>query len=415
VHYLEHTMAAEESDFPRVFRGYDPEEVDRTIARLRRELLASKTEFDRLTAEVAESSEKAARLELELQQTDTPTFAGFGHAFETILNRAEKEASAMTSRAAADAHNLKNATERERAQIISIAREQAERLTAMTESRAAEILQDALARSASTVEMSEKSAREIVELAELDAANARRSSTTEVTRELSTAKREAEKIRTEAHRELAEMKLILAKGASASGARLSKELLEVLRIDADAAAHRDEAEREYLDKHNEAVHSTSLYIEESQNELKALRSQANIAELAAREAAEKAQRELAALRAAVDKRALETLGAASQTAATITDAAERLAAEIRQRAEASAAQTLAHAAQQRDNFANIFAALGDLATAEAGPPSAKKVAAVKKVMTATKASATTVKAAPQKAAASKTTRATKPTASRTTK
>jgi colicin import membrane protein len=149
--------------------------------------------------------------------------------------------------------------------------------------------------------------------------------------------------------------------------------------------------------------------------LKSLRSQAKVAEFAAREAAEKAQRELAALRAAVDKRALEMLSAASQTAATMTDAAERLAAEIRQRAEASAAQTLAHAAQQRDNFAKIFAALGDLATAEAFAPGAKKAAAVKKVNTATKASATTVKAAPQKAAASKTTRATKPTASRTTK
>ena len=60
-------MAAEESGFSRVFRGYDPDEVDRAIARLRRELLASKTEFDRLTAEVSQATETAAVLELELR------------------------------------------------------------------------------------------------------------------------------------------------------------------------------------------------------------------------------------------------------------------------------------------------------------------------------------------------------------
>jgi len=413
-------MASQESEFPRVFRGYDPEEVDRAIARLRRELLASKTEFDRLNAEAPQVAETTAILELELKQVDTPTFAGFGYAFDSILKRAEKEAAAIVSRAAADAHNLKNATERERAQIVEIAQEQAKRITALTEARASEMLQDALSRSSAIITEAEAAARDIVEAATQEAANARRSSTTEVTQVISTAKREAEKIKASAQREVSELKLVLVKNAEASGTKINKMITDILRIEADAAVHRDEAEQEYLSKHNEAVHTTSLYIEESQNELKALRSQTKIAQYKALEAADKAARDLDALRAAVDKRALAALASASEGAATITETAERLAADIRVRAEAQAQALLAATTKQRDALAKIFTDLGDLATggvkrqaaqkAPAKAPATTKAAPAKKPTTAKKPVATTVKAEPQKSA-----RATKPTATRSTK
>ena len=402
-------MASQESEFPRVFRGYDPDEVDRAIARLRRELLASKTEFDRLNAEATKVAETTAILELELQQVDTPTFAGFGHAFDSILKRAEKDAAAIVSRAAADAHNLKNATERERAQIVEIAQEQAKRITALTEARASEMLQDALTRSSALISEAEASAREILEVANQEAANARRSSTTEVTQVISTAKREAEKIKASAQREVAELKLVLVKNAEASGTKINKMITEILRINADAAVHRDEAEQEYLTKHNEAVHSTSQYIEESQNELKAIRAQAKVAAYQAREAADKAARDLDSLRAAVDKRALAALASASQGAATITETAERLATDIRVRAEAEARALLAATSKQRDALTKMFADLGDLATGAVNKPTTQKAPA-KKPTTAKKPAATTVKAEPQKSA-----RASKPTASRTSK
>jgi DivIVA domain-containing protein len=384
-------MASLESEFPRVFRGYDPDEVDRAIARLRRELLASKTEFDRLNEEATKVAETTAILELELQQVDTPTFAGFGYAFDRILKRAEKEAAAIVSRAAADAHNLKNATERERAQIIEIAEERAKRITAITETRASEILQDALTRSSALIVEAEASARDIVEVANQEAANARRSSTTEVTQVISTAKREAEKIKASAQREVSELKLVLVKNAEASGTKINKMITEILRIDTDAAVHRDEAEQEYLTKHNEAVHSTSIYIEESQNELKSIRAQAKVAQFQAREAADKAARDLDTLRAAVDKRALAVLAGASESAARMTETAERLAADIRVRAEAQAQALLTDTDKQREALSKMFAELGELATGAAKKPAAQKAQAKD-------SSATNVKAEPQKSA-----------------
>ncbi|MEN9751539.1 MAG: hypothetical protein RLZZ600_586 [Actinomycetota bacterium] len=399
-------MASPESEFPRVFRGYDPEEVDRTVARLRRELLASKTEFDRLQAEASQALEASKILELELKQVDSPTFAGFGHAFDSILKRAEKEAAAIVSRAAADAHNLKNATERERASIIEIAKEQAKAITTLTEARASEILHDALSRSAETVAASEQAAREVVEIAQQEAANVRRASTTEVSQVISTAKREAEIFKSEAAREIAEMKLVLAANANASGAKITKALIEVLRIDADAAAHRDEAEREYLEKHQEAVHTTSLYIEESQAELKAIRAQAKVAEFNAHEAASQARRELDALRTAVDKRALATLSDAAQSAAAMIETAERVASELRQRTEAQAQTLLSDVEKQRLALTKILEDLGDLTTAAqsaagAATTSPTKVAAPKKATSPKKAATGTVKAAPKKATATK--------------
>lgn len=360
-------MAAEESDFPRVFRGYEPEAVERALQRLKRELLTLKTELDRTSAIASQATEENARLQLELEQVDAPTFAGFGHAFDSILRGAEAEAENIKARAAADAHNLKNATERERAKIVEIAREQAVLLLAQTEKRAESILHDALSRSAETIAAAEARVHETVVAAHNDAANARRESTTEVTRMLSEATRQVEKLKSEAEREIAEMKLILVKGsADVRGTDISEALIDILRIQTDATAHRDEAESDYLAKHNEAVHTTQVYIEDSQNELNAIKAQAKQAETTARIAAETAHNELTALRKAVDQRALKVLSEAAANAAVITDAAEQLAAEVKLRAEAAAQSLLADVEMQRQTVGSLLSSISDAATSPHG-------------------------------------------------
>ena len=129
-------MSVDESEFPRVFRGYDVEAVDRALLRLRRELLAAKTEADRLTIIASELAEANETLSFQHEQAGSPSFAAFGHAFESILTSAEKQAAALISAARADAMNLKNATERERALLVINAREHSTRLIAQTEKRA---------------------------------------------------------------------------------------------------------------------------------------------------------------------------------------------------------------------------------------------------------------------------------------
>ena len=98
-------MAVDDSEFPRVFRGYDPEYVDRTILRLRRELLGAKTEVDRITLANSELAEEVANLRLEIDQVGRPTFAGLGHTLESTLRTAEEQAARLAQKAEADAYN----------------------------------------------------------------------------------------------------------------------------------------------------------------------------------------------------------------------------------------------------------------------------------------------------------------------
>jgi DivIVA domain-containing protein len=354
-------MSVDESEFPRVFRGYDQDAVDRALLRLRREILNAKTEVDRLTISVSELTEENETLKLENSQVGKPTFAGLGHALESTLRSAQEQADALLSRAAADAFNSKNATERERTTILEAANATATLLTSQAQTRAEETLQDALDRAAQIVEEAEKKAAKIVDEAMRDAADIRRDSTTEITRDRSNAVREITALKAEAAREIAELKLVLTKSATAKKTvNVSDKVLEVLRLSADAAAHRDEAEREYLAKHQEAVHNTEQYLEASQNELAELKVHFAVVEQAAKDLMAQAEAQTAKLRAAVDQRALKLLAEANEQATSILAAAARAAAETARQAEASAQQRLQEANAERELLEQQMQTLKDV-------------------------------------------------------
>ena len=207
-------MAIDDSEFPRVFRGYDPEYVDRTILRLRRELLGLKTEVDRVAIANSELTEEVASLRGELDQVGRPTFAGLGHTLENTLRTAEEQAARLASKAQADAYNARMTTERERERAMESAQESARQLIKAAETRAEHLLQDALTRSATIVENAERKARTLLDDATRDAADARRASTTELTRDRANAARELEQLRAEAQREFAELELVLVSSAA---------------------------------------------------------------------------------------------------------------------------------------------------------------------------------------------------------
>jgi cell division septum initiation protein DivIVA len=354
-------MAIDDSEFPRVFRGYEPEVVDRALLRLRREILNAKTEVDRLTIAVSELTEENATLKLENSQVGKPTFAGLGHALESTLRSAQEQADALLSRAAADAFNSKNATERERATILEAATSSAALLTTQAQERAEETIARAQARADEIVSAAEAKAGLILDEAMRDAADARRDSTTEITRDRSNAVREITALKTEAAREIAELKLILTNTAKGNKVvNVSDEVLEVLRVSADAAAHRDEAEREYLAKHQEAVHNTEQYLEVSQTELSALKVHLAVVEQAAKELTEKAEAQAAKLYDAVDQRALKILEEANEQASNILTAAQRAAAETTRQAEASAQQRLREANAERELLEQQMETLKDV-------------------------------------------------------
>ena len=377
-------MAADEGEFPRVFRGYETDAVDRAMLRLRRELLAAKTDVDRATSAASELVEANQALQFAQEQTGNPSFAAFGHAFESILHTAQTHADSMVSSAAAEAFNLKNATERERAQLVANAREQSQQLLAHAQNRAEEILTSIEAQSAATLETARAEAEKMVADAAVEVSNARRASTTELMRDRTTAKREIEKMQAAAEREIAELKLILA---SNNREKVSEQILEVLRISADATAHRDEAETQYLQKHEEAVHATEQYLVQSQAELSALRQQIQDAQLKLQTLHAKAGADAQLLTQAVDERALAILTQANEAAAQITRDAEALASEIVQRAQAQSSELLESAESERESLVAILAAMKDVLT-NGSPEAASRKKAARATSTQKKSNAT---------------------------
>ena len=332
-------MAVDDSEFPRIFRGYDPEHVDRTILRLRRELLSLKGEVDRITLANSEMAEEVEKLRLEIDQVGRPTFSGLGHTLEKTLRTAEEQAARLAQKAEADAYNAKLATERERERALEAASESARALVATAELRAEHLLQDALTRSASIVDNAERKARNLIEDATRDAADTRRTATTERTREQATARRELEALRAEAESEFAQLELVLTTSAQKTDKKLNinDEIVRVLRLNADLASNRERAEQEYLAKHQEAVHATEEYLAAANADLATARRKVADAETAALVIHDRALKETQALRDAVDDRARALLAQTNERAATLLADAGARAREIEAAAEASLA------------------------------------------------------------------------------
>lgn len=346
-------MASEDSDFPRVFRGYDTEAVDRSLLRMRRELLTTKSEVDRLTILASELAEARQKIQFAEEQSGTPSYAAFGFAFESILHDAEEFARMLTSRAQADAVNAKNAIERERTALLSHAQTEAQNLISLAQSRAREIVTVAENNATEIISHATTAADKLLDEANLEVANARRASATEISRARTSAKREIEKRHSAAERELAELKLVLTRNA-AETASIDSDIINILRIDADAAAHRDQAAADYLAKHQEAVHATALYLEQAQNELATMKQQVGANRALAERTVEQARAYAQKVSEAVDVRALSLLAAASTEAQRLVDEAQRLSTTLKTEAQTQARDTMTATEYERDQLREIL-------------------------------------------------------------
>ena len=85
-------MAAEETEFPLVVRGYDRAAVDDALRDLRREILQLSGQNAQLATELRDTSNRLIEAQQTISEVGEPTYAGVGAKAALILSTAEEQA-----------------------------------------------------------------------------------------------------------------------------------------------------------------------------------------------------------------------------------------------------------------------------------------------------------------------------------
>ena len=278
-------MAAEESDFPLVMRGYDRALVDDTIRDFRKEILNLTTLNTQLATELREAQNKLLLLESELAENTAPSYAGVGAKAAQILANAEELALKLVADAQSERDAILGSVESEIEQKKVDAQEFYDELVAEANRRADRIINSAKADYDETMAKAKLEAERLVDEAMREAGAIRGASATEVARMRATAKRDIEVKQSEADRALAERKLIAERQfiQPISQALVDSVISEQARIDLglELTARRAEAEAEYQRKYQEAVAATQKYLDDANSQLQTAMNRVAIARLEA--------------------------------------------------------------------------------------------------------------------------------------
>lgn len=344
-------MASEES-FSRVLRGYDPAEVDPLIQKLRRELLSAKTLHDETSSQLKSLEERYAELELDVDVKASPTVEGLSTKLNNKLKKADKLAGEIVRRAESDALLIRSAAERTSSQFIEAARDGFEQTRAEAHSFAQAMEEAARADAAQIIAKAQNTAAQLLSEAQADAQNMRGEASTDSANLRAESRNEAERIKADAQREAEELKLVLVTNRD-SKITVSKEILNILKLNADGAAVRSEMEKDLQLRHQESVLQTAKYIAAAEAQLattktrlRALETQIEGIQTSA-EASAKALLEEAQVKAAKEKSSADKLARKK-----ITDAEKYVTAVL-----ASIYTQLEGIRVEREAVADFFEAL----------------------------------------------------------
>lgn len=255
---------ASDSTFSRVLRGYDPTEVDDLVQKLRRELLISSTSHTEALATIAEQSTRIAELELELSQRTAPTAEGLSAQAQASIKKADTLAQQIVSGAEADALLIRSAAESTSRGLITAAQAGLEHAREQAAREASQIIADAQKEAEHISARAHQRAASVISEAEADALNVRGAAATIAANLTASARNEAEKCAAEQQRHAKELQLVLARAVEE---HISEEVMELLKLQADGAAVRDEMETELQNRHHESVFHTEKYIGAAETQL----------------------------------------------------------------------------------------------------------------------------------------------------
>lgn len=339
------TVPNESEEFPRSVRGYDRDAVDKAVAKLRRELMTTKTLFDEQSERVRDLESTIADLRHDIEHMAKPTASTLNTRMQRLLREAEKEAADVVERATAEAERMRRVSERDRQRVEAELnmRLANERSAAISE---AHILISGAKNSAERiVDEATRRARRMIEEAEREAGEVRGAAATDTARLRASARHESEEILAEASRQADEMKLRIVNDLTdGKPTKLGKELAAMLKLETEISVRRDQAEKAYLAKHNEAVLATQKYLEEAEGLLKTMRANAREAELSALTILARAEREAIDVVAEASAQVESLVANARDEAVRIIDAAETESASLLADADERSRQML----QQRE-------------------------------------------------------------------
>lgn len=245
-------------DFRTSFRGYDPADVDRFIAKLRQDVAEAtagrgeaQVEIRKLTAtkdELARQAEElhklAAELKYETKHRPAPTFTDLGANIGSILTLADEEAAALRDTAEAEAAQLRNDAE-----------DHAQRERSAVENYAAEVRSKAEADAAVVLEKARREADDILDFADRES-HARREE----------AEALYERQRAESTTAVADFERTLAERRERVAEAFTTQMEEHERLLAESVLRRDEAEAEAKRLLDESRHQSRSVMETARDE-----------------------------------------------------------------------------------------------------------------------------------------------------
>lgn len=278
-------MSGEETQFPVVMRGYERGTVDDAILDLRKELMHLSAQNAQLAQELKVAVEERDQAKLALSEAADPTYSGVGARAALILSTAEDQANNLTQDAQREIERQRKLLNDDIENLRGEAKGYYDSLVAEAQRRADRIMVAARSDYDDMLAQARSEATRISEEAIREAGSIRGAISTEVAKMKATAKREIEAQKAAVERDLAERKLIAFRENSRELNFESANALitEQARIDLELelTARRQEAEAEYLKKHQEAVAATQRYLDDANAQLSSALTRANAARLEA--------------------------------------------------------------------------------------------------------------------------------------
>ncbi|MEN9737603.1 MAG: hypothetical protein RJA26_836 [Actinomycetota bacterium] len=276
-------MSSTEGDFPTALRGYDKGAVDDALRDLRKEILSLSAQNSQLATELRESQNKLTEALNQLKEVGAPSYAGVGAKAALVLSTSEEMAARVLAEAKTERERLLAQTQAEVDELRNEAKGYYDALVAEAQRRAERVLGQARVDADDLINTARSEAAELTSEANREAGAVRGATATEVAKLRSTARRETESLKARVERDLAERKLLAYRDNTRDlDLYRAQELVsEQARIDLEIelTARRQEAEAEYLRKHQEAVAATQKYLDDANQQLSLALTRVNAARL----------------------------------------------------------------------------------------------------------------------------------------
>ena len=249
-------------------RGYDPEAVERELNALNSELVRVKEQAAQNSEALQRALSQLAQSEAKMIGTIAPSFSSLGAEAADLLIRAETTAREIESAAAETAQELIESATQEAKRIAQNAEAVYQDQITATERRVARRIAGAKHDAELLIMKATTEAKDKLRDIELEVARMRGQAATEVAALKTTARREVEAKKAELDAKIAGQELL---NLEQLGIEQAAKDLAIADLESKFKTRRRVAEKEYLEKHNEAVHQTESYLESAKTDLTELK------------------------------------------------------------------------------------------------------------------------------------------------